>query len=139
MQRVSSHQALDLTGKRGVAAQRETGVDPPLKGSDLHGLKPGHLSLGEGIVTALAEYRTAHEHQRVTQGRRRTGETPVPQGGLGHRQHPLETIGVHLAIERPQLIARRLPLETLAARHRARRGQGPAKPGDIGVQRAPGA
>ena len=85
VQRVSHHQALKLTGKRGVAAEREIGVDSPLNRSHLHRLKPGHLGLGEGIIPALAQHRAAHQHHGVAQSRRRAGETLVLQVGLGHR------------------------------------------------------
>jgi hypothetical protein len=139
MQRVSSHQALELSGKHGVAAEREVGVDSAFNGSHRHDLKASHLGLGEGIVAAFAQHRAAHQQQGITQSRRRAGETPVLQVGFGYRQHPLEPVGVDLAIERPQLIAGRLALDALAARQGARRGQGAAEPGDIGVQRALGA
>ena len=117
MQRVSSDQTLDLTDKRGVAAQGEVGIDPPFHGSHLHGLKPSHLGLGEGIIVALAQYRaTARASARRAESTTLLAKRLSRRAVVGHRQHPLETIGVHLAVERPQLIAGRLPLDTLAAR-----------------------
>ena len=124
VQRVGGHEALDLTGQRGVTAEREVGIDPPFQGPHPHGFQPGHLGPGERFVAALTEHGPAYQNQRVAQRRRGAGEPPLLHGGLGHGKHSFEAIGVDLTVECAHLVPGRLTADVLAARQRARLRQG---------------
>ena len=66
-ERVGGDERLQLADERGVAAERELGVDPLLEGDDAQLVEPGGLEPGELLLVEVCERRAVPERERLAQ------------------------------------------------------------------------
>ena len=132
--RMLGDQGLELGDERGMATERQIGLDAVLERHQPLLLEPGDLVLREGLVSEVGQRRPAPQVQRLGQGLRGAGRLAAVERRSPLGRHALEPVGVHLigvglehiapAAADEHALAERLAQPRDVDLHRLRRGVG---------------